>query len=157
MIVRTNRVISHLQDQGIDYEIIPHPLDYSAQRTAADTHTPGKAFAKPVILKIGADRYVMVVLPAPHKVDLAKAREQFGEEVALASEQELGQLFPDCELGAEPPMGNLYELAVYVSPELAEDETITFNAGNHQEAIRMRYQDFERLVRPEVLPIAWQR
>lgn len=155
MVMRTNRLLNYLDEQKVEYHLLPHPTDFTAQRTAADTHTPGREFAKPVILEVGERQptYVMVVMPAPHKVNMAKARERFGDHTALAPEPKLVELFPDCELGAEPPLGQLYGLPVYVAPSLAEDEWITFNAGTHEEAVRIRYADFERLARPEVIDI----
>jgi Ala-tRNA(Pro) deacylase len=94
-------------------------------------------------------------MPAHRKVDFAKAQELLHGEVTLAAEERIAELFPDCEVGAEPPFGNLYNLPVYVSPELTRDEFITFNAGTHHEAIKMRYADFERLVKPEELDLTW--
>ena len=97
----------------------------------------------------------MLVLPANLKVDLDKARRALGlSNLRLASEREFEHLFPGCEVGAEPPFGNLYGLPVYVDPRLAEDPEIIFQAGTHTDTIRMRYSDFERLVHPEVCDLA---
>jgi Ala-tRNA(Pro) deacylase len=74
-----------------------------------------------------------------------------GGKVELASEEEFAGRFTDCEVGAEPPLGNIYGMPVYVDLSLREDPEIVFNAGRHDEAIRMRYADFERLVRPAAL------
>lgn len=156
MATQTNRLLSHLDEQCIPYQTIHHRLDYTAQRTAADTHTPGREFAKVVILRIGS-RYAMVVLPAHHKVDFSRGRDLLRAPVRLANEEEIAQLFPDCEIGAEPPFGNLYGLPVYVSPDLTRDEFITFNGGTHHDAVRMRYEDYQRSVNPVVMDLAWQR
>ena len=155
MVMRTNRLLSYLDEAGVHYELIHHRLDYTAQRTAADTHTPGKEFAKPVILEMKRG-HVMVVLPAPHKVDFTRAREHFGDEVTLASEETIARLFADCEVGAESALGNLYDLPVYVSPALAKQQYITFNAGTHHEAVRMSYRDYEKLVKPEIVDLSWK-
>ena len=72
-------------------------------------------------------------------------------KVQLASEMEFKDRFPDCEVGAMPPFGNLYDMEVYVAESLTDDEEIYFNAGTHTELIRMFYADFERLVDPVVL------
>lgn len=142
-----------LDDAGVQYAVIPHLRDYSAQRTAADTFTPGREFAKTVILRMEG-RMAMAVLPADCMLDFEKLRQHFGETVDLATEAEIARLCPDCEVGAEPPFGALYNLPVYVARELTRDDMITFNGGTHEEAIRMRYADFDRLVRPQVIDMA---
>lgn len=154
MALLTNRMMEMLADEGVDYEIVHHRLDFTAQGTAADTHTPGRAFAKSVVLDMDGD-FALAVIPAHHKIDFFKASQILKMDVTLASESDIRELFPDCEVGAEPPFGNLYDLPVYVSPELTTNETITFNAGTHHEAIRMRYADFERLAEPVLLELAW--
>jgi Ala-tRNA(Pro) deacylase len=94
----------------------------------------------------------MAVLPADRKVVLQDLRDITGaENVAFATEKEFQQLFPDCEVGAMPPFGNLYGLDVFVAPSLAEDDQIGFNAGTHTEVIQMAYRDFDRLVKPIVM------
>ena len=110
----------------------------------------GWTFAKTVILKTRDGRLVMAVLAGPHNVNLKAARAVVGSEVDLAPEAEFAPKFPGCELGAEPPLGNLYGLPVYVDEALSKDPEIVFNAGTHTEAIRMTYADYERLVRPVV-------
>jgi len=141
---------SFLDESRVKYEAIHHSPDFTAQETAAHTHTRGRDFAKTVILQV-AGGYAMAVLPAHHRVDLAKLREAVGAtEVRLATEPEMDRLCPDCETGAVPPFGNLYGLPVWVSSTVAADERITFNGGTHQDAVRMKYADFEKLVRPRV-------
>ncbi len=104
--------------------------------------------AKTVMVKLDG-KLTMVVLPANERVNLGRLREATGAtEVALASENEFKDRFPECEVGAMPPFGNLYGVEVIVSDTLAEDEEIAFNAGNHNEVVRMSYEDFERLVSP---------
>ena len=106
--------------------------------------------AKVVIMKVDK-RFVMTVLPASWNVDLYRLRTVFAtQSVRLATEDEITGLFPDCELGAMPPFGNLYKLPVYVDQSLTEDEEIVFQAGTHLDAIRMRYWDFAALVFPVV-------
>ena len=141
-------ITAFLDAQHVPYEVLHHRTDYTAQETAADTHTPGREFAKTVILDVGAG-HAMAVVPALYKVDLEKIRQSVGtRQVSLASEQEMSDLCPDCDVGAEPPLGNLYDMPVYVDPTLERDETITFNGGTHEDAIRMQYEDFKRLVHP---------
>jgi Ala-tRNA(Pro) deacylase len=139
-----------LDDHGVAYEVIHHRRDYTAQETAADTHTPGRMFAKCVLIwRDGA--YAMAVLPAHHVVDMRKLCQVLGaKEVKLASEEEIRELCPDCEAGALPPFGNLYDMPVYVSRALTDAEHITFNAGTHSDVVRMRYADWEKLAQPHV-------
>lgn len=148
------RLKTFLDDERVLYHDIPHDVQYTSQETAADTHTPGRKFVKTVVVQIEG-RYVLVVLPAHHRLDLEKFRLALGvTEVRLASEEDMRRLFPDAEVGAEPPFGNLYGLRVFASNDLAEDDWVTFNAGTHRDAIRMRYPDFVRLVHPSVLRIS---
>jgi Ala-tRNA(Pro) deacylase len=142
-----------LDANGASYEKIHHPRDFRALETAADTHTRPDEFAKTVFVCIDG-RFAMAVLPANHSVALSRLASAIGGvDSRLATEDEVRELCPDCEIGAAPPFGNLYGLEVYVSPRLAEDELITFNAGSHEEALRLRYADFERLAKPRRVPV----
>jgi Ala-tRNA(Pro) deacylase len=91
----------------------------------------------------------MLALPANLRVNLTKAAEALGSrEVRLAHEDEFQAAFPDCDVGAMPPFGNLYRLKTYVDESLSDEETIVFNAGTHEDTVHMKYADFERLVQP---------
>lgn len=153
MISIPQSVKSYLDEHKVAYEAIHHRRDYTAQQTAADTHTRGKEFAKTVVL-FADNKYCMVVLPAIHHVSMEKIKKALKvKEVSLATEDEIAQICSDCEVGAMPPFGNLYDLPVYVSHHLAADRMITFNAGTHEDVIRMLYADFEKLVEPKVMDI----
>ena len=142
---------SYLDGNNIEYVTISHSPAYTAQRIAELTHTPGKEMAKTVIVKLD-DKFAMAVLPASHRVDLDYLKRGVdAERVEVATEQEFKDLFPDCELGAMPPFGNLYDMDVYVAQRLTDDEEIAFNAGSHTELVRMAYKDFETLVGPKVI------
>jgi len=97
---------------------------------------------------------ILAVLPAPNHVRLDQLGAEVGKSLRLATEQEFSSLFPDCELGAMPPFGSLYNLPAYVDESLAADEAIVFNAGTHRDAIRMRYDDFVRVAKPQVCSFA---
>lgn len=147
----SRRLKEYLDKNEIKYVSIQHSPAYTSQEIAAQAHIPGKILAKTVIVKIEG-KMAMVVLPATRKVIVQELRQALeAEKVTLATEAEFKELFPDCELGAMPPFGNLYNMEVYVSPELANNEQIAFNAGTHTELIRMDYKDFERLVQPKVI------
>lgn len=140
-----------LDENNIRYVSIRHSSAFTAQEVAAKTHISGKEIAKTVMIKLDK-RMVMAVLPASYQVDFDLLRELFGTKlISLAGEEEFKYLFPDCEVGAMPPFGNLYDLEVYMAQSLAEDETIAFNAGNHTELIQMNLADFVRLVQPYIL------
>lgn len=140
----------YLNGQQIKYVSIQHSPAYTAQEVAASAHIPGRDMAKAVIVRIeGAT--AMVVLPANRKVVLADLREALGaEQVKLATEEEFQNLFPDCEVGAMPPFGNLYGMDTYVAPSLLNEPEIAFNAGTHTEVIKMACKDFAKLVQPKV-------
>ena len=143
-----------LDEHHIKYVVISHSPAYTAQEIAASAHVRGKELAKTVMLKVDG-HLAMAVLPASRHIDFELLREAVGARtVGLASEREFKGLFPECEVGAMPPFGNLYGLKTYVADALAEDDTIAFNAGTHTELIRMPYRDFARLVNPMVLEFA---
>lgn len=151
------RLKRYLDKNTVRYQVLRHSPAYSAQEVAAKAHVSGWELAKTVIVKLDG-MFAMAVLPASEQIDFEFFEEVTGaREIHLAEEDELLDLFPGCDLGAMPPFGNLYNMKVYVAPELAEDEHISFSAGSHTEIIRMAYEDFERLVEPEMLPFAVMR
>jgi Ala-tRNA(Pro) deacylase len=144
------RLQDFLDSHHLKYVTIRHSLAYTAQEIAASAHIPGKQLAKIVIVKLDG-KAAMAVLPASDKVNFERLKEAAGANtVQLAREEELQDLFPECEVGAMPPFGNLYGMEVWVAERLAEDEEIAFNAGDHTELIRMAYRDFAGLVQPRV-------
>lgn len=147
------KIKQFLDENHIKYLAITHSGAYTAQEIAASVHVPGKEVAKSVIVSIDDDM-AMVVLPASKRVSFDGLSSIVGKEVELAHESDFARVFPDCEVGAMPPLGNLYGLDVYVDPSLTEDEEIVFNAGTHREVIRMAYSDFERLAQPRIMEVA---
>lgn len=152
-----NRLTEYLDEHDKQYVVVTHSKAYTAPEVAASAHIPGKNMAKAIITKIDDD-IKMVVLPSTHDVDFDQIKNTLkADEVKLASEDEFEDLFPDCELGAMPPFGNLYDMDTLVEKSLSEDEEIAFNAGTHKEAVKMAYEDFEELVSPEVMSIGVRR
>jgi Ala-tRNA(Pro) deacylase len=144
-----------LDSSGVKYVTINHSPAYTAQEIAASAHVRGNELAKTVMVTLDG-KMAMAVLPASRKVSTDLLRDTMGtENVQLASERAFSDMFPGCEIGAMPPFGNLYGIDVYVSPLLAEDEEIAFNAGSHTELIRLAYKDFERLVKPKIVALAY--
>jgi Ala-tRNA(Pro) deacylase len=149
----TQKLQDYLDQHEIQYVTISHSPAYTAQRIAELTRIPGKELAKTVIVKID-DELAMAVLPASRRVNLRHLQEAIGaDEVTLSSEAEFNELFPDCEVGAMPPFGNLYNMGVYVAEQLTEDGEIAFNAGSHSELVKMSYNDFANLVSPQVVSL----
>ncbi len=145
------RLKDFLDKNKVKYQVAGHPEVYTAQEIAAALHVPGKELAKVVIIKAG-ERFVMTVLPASWRIDMARLKDALkAKEINLATEKEFESLFPDCEVGAMPPFGNLYGVDVYVDRALTEDEEIFFQAGNHIESIKMNYKDYSQLVDPKIV------
>ncbi len=146
-----------LRSHNVQYDVIPHRSTYDAQRMAQTLHVPGQEVAKTVLLC--ADQgfaYIVVVLPATKNVDLAAAsRALGGAKLELATEVEIHEHCPDCEMGVLPPFGSQCGMKTIVDKSLTEDEEIVFEGNSHQEAIRMKYSDFHDLEEPLVASIAW--
>ena len=152
-IMPTQTLKSYLDTNQVKYTIITHSPEYTAQEIAASAHIPGKDLAKTVIVKIDGN-FAMAVLPASMHVSLTRLKEAAGAgDAEIASETEFEKLFPDCELGAMPPFGNLYDMPVFAARELTEDDEIAFSAGTHSELVQLAYSDFDRLVHPTVVTL----
>ncbi len=139
----------YLNQNHVKYKTINHPLAYSAKEVSHCSHIPEKQLAKTVIVLAG-NKLVMIVVPCTEVVNLMSLRKSLHEnDVILASESDFQKAFPDCEIGAMPPFGNIYNMEVYVDRSLAENKEIAFNAGTHTEVIRLSYKDFKNLVHPK--------
>ena len=143
-----------LEESGASFEVIDHPLAFTAQEEAAASHVSGRHWAKTVAVLINGDP-ALVVLPATRRLDVAKLKRVVGtDSVEIAREAEFQNLYPDCDLGAMPPFGELYGQRTFVDESLREEERIAFHAGDHRTAIEMSYTDFERLAEPVPADIA---
>jgi len=144
------RLEVYLREQQAPYAVQHHRTTHSAKDIAATEHIPSEQVAK-VVIVIADGRPVMLVMPATFKVDVARLASVVGAHtVRLAHEREFAAIFPDCDLGAMPPFGNLYGLPIYVDQALAANATIVFQAGTHTDTMSMPYVDFARLVKPIV-------
>jgi len=140
----------YLEKNQVRYEVGYHERIYTSQEIAAAMHVPGKELAKVVMVKADG-KMVMLVLPASYRVDMKKLKVVLNcKKVGMAKEVDFQELFPDCEVGAMPPFGNLYNLEVWVDQVLAEDELIVFRAGSHVETLKIKYNDYARLVNSKV-------
>ena len=150
----SKRLKEYLDEKGVEYTVMTHKPAYTAQEVAAAQGVTGWQVAKTVVLNCDGE-HILIVLQAPAMVDISRIKEILVcEKVALASEDEMESIFPGVELGAESPLGNLYNLPVYVDKGLSQMSEIVFNAGTHTETVRMKYDDFARLVDPRVIEIS---
>ena len=156
MLCQQKKLKAFLDENKIKYISVQHSSAYTAQEIAAIAHIPGKDLAKTVMIKIDG-KLAMAVLPASYKISFSQLKHALGKDsVRLAYEQEFMDKFPDCEVGAMPPFGNIYGIDVYVADSLAEEEEIAFNACSHIELIKMKFEEFERLVKPKRITFSVQ-
>jgi len=145
-----------LDSNKIKYVAVSHSEAFTAQEIAASARIPGKELAKTVMVKLDG-KMAMAVLPASYMVDFDLLKKASGaKKVELAGEKDFKDMFPECDVGAMPPFGNLWDMDVFVAETLAEGEEIAFNAGSHTELIRLAYKDFERLVEPKVVKFSFK-
>ncbi len=143
-----------LDENHAGYAHTIHPQAYTARELASAEHLPSREVAKTVVV-YGDNRYHMIVVPASRLVDFQEVRFTLGlTHARLATEKEVGELFPDCELGAMPPMGNLYGMPIYLDGTLAEEPMIAFHAGTHRDVVHMRTDEYRNLVHPMVIALA---
>jgi Ala-tRNA(Pro) deacylase len=143
-----DKLESYLRENNVPFQVQHHAKVYTAQEVAAAEHIPGKALVKVVMVKADGSN-VMLALPASYRVVESRLGDVLSvRDARLATEDEFASVFPDCEVGAMPPFGNLYGVPVVVDKSLAEDETIVVQAGTHTDTLSLKYADFERLVKP---------
>ncbi len=146
----SKKLKKYLDDNNIKYIIIRHSPAFTAQEVAGMAHIPGKDMAKTVIVSIQG-KTAMVVIPASLKIDFSLLKKITGvNDIELATEEEFKYMFPDCEIGAMPPFGNLYDMDVFAEKSLTEESEIAFTACTHSELVKMSYKDFEKLVKPKI-------
>ncbi|NIO08870.1 MAG: deacylase [Deltaproteobacteria bacterium] len=152
------RKLKEALDQAkISYEVYNHPRAFTAQEIAATQHMTGRAMAKVVILEVDG-KFVMAVIPSHRMVNFRLAKSNLdATDISLATEAQFATLFPDCEIGAMPPFGNLFGLRVIADPALEKYEHIFFNAGNHLQTVRLRFRDFKTMVNPEMVILTESR
>jgi Ala-tRNA(Pro) deacylase len=146
----SGKLKAFLDSSKVKYAVAKHPVAYTAQEIAAAQHVPGRQLAKSVLVNTDRES-VLAVLPAIHLIDLKKLKAILkARTLTIAKEADINQRFPDVEVGAMSPFGNLYEVPVIVDQELGQADEIVFNGGSHTETVKMRYRDFATLVKPRV-------
>ncbi|HET6407682.1 MAG TPA: YbaK/EbsC family protein [Chthoniobacteraceae bacterium] len=148
-----NRLLEFLNERRVPYQLFVHPKRFTAQELAEIEGVPGSQHAKVVMMKSDG-MHRMAVLPSDCMVDLDKLERTTGIDWRIEDEDEFTELFPDCETGAMPPFGELYDLPMYLDQSLAKNENIVFEAGTHSDAIKMTYRDYEAVAHPEIADFA---
>ncbi len=143
------RLLDFLEQTKVDYEVLEHPEAPTAQELAALEHVKGRYHAKVVMVR-AENELVMTIVPSDRRVDLDKLEGVLGKPVALATEDEFKELFPDCSVGRMPPFGNLYGLPMYIDKSFQEGDFIVFEAGTPNESIKMNYQEFQCLAESKI-------
>jgi Ala-tRNA(Pro) deacylase len=150
------RMEKYLRENGVGFQVETHEEAFTMQEVAAALHVPGNQVAKVVIVCADKDK-VMLVLPAPYRMNVDLVRDLVGAKtVRLAKEEEFADLFPDCATGAMPPFGNLYGVPVYVDSSMAEEPDMVFRIGTHRETMKIAYAEFVQLAEPVVGDFSWQ-
>jgi len=147
------KILDYLSAAEVDFEVRHHEEFFTAQEEAAAGHIPGHMFAKTVVVCADGEP-TLLVLPASHRVDLDRLRDELETRAEMMSESEMAELFHDCDVGAEPPFGSQYGLRTIVDSHLAKQERIAVRACNHHEIVLMRYEDYAKLEGPEVATFA---
>jgi Ala-tRNA(Pro) deacylase len=147
-------LLKYLNLTGVQYQVINHMPAFSAHSVALAAHVPDCELAKTLLVRAD-EQYWMAVLPADCHLNQRQLKHALeAKHVSLATEEELAVFFPDCDVGAMPPFGKLYALPVILDKSLTEDECIVFNACTHTQSVKMKYADYEKLVRPIIAEIA---
>lgn len=149
-------VQSYLTENGVPFELCRHRPTYDASHLAEAMHVDCKAVAKTVLLRLdGGFRYALAILPASHVIDVEKLSKALGgTHVQLATEAEVAERCPQCEVGVLPPFGSQCYLETLLDPAAKMNEEIIFEGNSHGEAIRMQYTDFIELEQPMVVAFA---
>lgn len=148
------KVHSFLEKHGVPYEVHDHKRAVTASRVAEAEGVSGWDVAKPVVLNVGG-QLAMVVVPAPVHVDLEKASDVLGHnETRLATEEEFAEQFPDCETGAEPPFGNLYDVPVFLDEKLRARKQMVCRDGSHTVTVTLAVDEYVRVVEPEIADLS---
>ena len=146
----SERLRAFLGEAKVKYTAAKHPTAYTAQEIAASQHVPGRQLAKCVLVNTNRGP-LLAVLPAIHRIDVKRLKTVAGTHtLTIAKEADIKRCFPDVDIGAMSPFGNLYTIPVIVDRSLSESENIVFNAGSHTDTISMSYRDFAALVKPKV-------
>lgn len=136
----------YLQKNNIDYDIMSHDYTNTSLATAHAAHIPANQLAKSVILE-DDQGYIMAVIPATEHVKIGVLSHNINRHLGLATENEITQLFSDCDVGAIPAAGQAYNMDVVVDNKLENYPDVYFEAGDHTDVVHLRGKEFRRLMR----------
>ena len=142
------RLKRFLDERAVRYELVHHPATHSSRETAAAADVDGEQLAKGVLVESAA-RFLLVVIPAAHRLELGSLHRALGEEIGLATRPEVERTFADCLEGAVPAAGQAYGLEVLVDDALLDANDVYFEAGDRSELVKMSGTDFRDLMRSE--------
>jgi Ala-tRNA(Pro) deacylase len=149
-----DRLSASLSRANARFTVITHPAVYTGQERAAVCGISGRRLAKVVVVRDG-DWFGLAVIPAAAHLDVEGLRTLTGRpQLGLARERDFAPLFPDCEPGAMPPFGRLYGMSAFLDAALADQPELVFEGGTHHEEVRMPTQEYLRLERPVIAPVA---
>lgn len=152
--LNSDKIKKYLDEKRVSYQILQHSLAYTAMEIAGAQHVPGKQLIKSVIVS-GDNRYIMCILCSTHLINFTKLKKILHvRDLFLATESEVKNLFPDFEVGAEPPFGELYGLETYIDRTVSENDDVVFNAGTHTDTMKMKYEDFAHLANAKTADFA---
>lgn len=141
---------SYLERFNVRYQVTEHPIVYTSQALAEVEHVSGHQVIKPVLIEADG-QMILCALPACDRVDLEALKSELdAEEIRLADEAMMREIFRGCELGAEPPIGALFGLPTIADESLLTQHKVTFQAGTHREAVTMSLDDYRRLAQPGI-------
>jgi len=136
----------YLDDKHVDYDVMVHKRTQCAQDTARASHVPAERMAKAVVLTREGG-FVLAVVPASAKVQLETIEKMLHCHVEMATEEEISELFPDCETGAVPPLAEPYAVDAFVDESLDEQPDIYLEGGDHRSLIHIPGSQFRALTK----------
>jgi len=137
-------VKNFLENNLVEYYLVPHPHTGSSHETAEATHVDEDHIAKGVMVKDEAG-YAMIVLPAVYYVEMKHVHKELGRDMELVEESEFARLFPDCEPGAVPPLGPAYHIETFLDEDLTSLANVFFESGDHVHLVHINGDDFKTL------------
>lgn len=136
----------YLEEMEAEYNLVDHPHRETSLEIAKTAHVRADRLAKGVLMRDEQGILSLVVIPSDRRVDLASIDKLTQHHMGLATDHDVEQVFDDCDPGAIPPMGNAYALRVMLDRRLANQPEVFFEAGDHEELVRMSGDEFRRIM-----------
>lgn len=136
----------YLTQHNIDYELIKHRHTTSSLDSSFSAHLPTSHVAKAVILQSKDGEYLMATLPAGHRLALEDVNKVMGKEYHLVTEWRLHELFPDCEQGAIPSIGEAYKMKMMIDDTLLNADEVYIEAGDHRYLVKIDHEQYAQIM-----------